>query len=520
MKLSGTVGQGTTIGWHGSSGLLLSELLAGVVPCGGAQDRKIKGLALDSRQVTQGALFLACQGKRSSGHEFIGAAVDQGAVAVIYDPAVPLPLSIQNKLQAQKIPAVAIPALGSMAGIIAAHFYGQPSQQVRVTGVTGTNGKTSVSHFLAEALHQRAAPCGLMGTLGLGLIGAMQPGELTTPDAVTVQAWLAAARNAGAHYAVMEVSSHALDQGRVNGVSFDTAIFTNLSHEHLDYHGDMAHYLAAKARLFQRSELKQAVINIDDVAGSVLLANLPATVAVIRYSLTYPQAELWASEIRCDRSGITMHIKGPGGEGRLNCPLLGRFNAYNLLAALGGLVAMGMPFMEALQRLSLARPAAGRMEVLSGQERKPLVIVDYAHTPDALEQVLRSLRAHLEPGGYLWCVFGCGGERDSGKRPLMGAIAERWADFVVLTNDNPRQEKPAQIVTDILAGLKEPGRAYKIQDRAEAIGKAVELAGPRDMVLIAGKGHEAYQQVGGERYPLSDRELAWKALQQWSAAWC
>ncbi|ABA59312.1 UDP-N-acetylmuramoylalanyl-D-glutamate--2,6-diaminopimelate ligase [Nitrosococcus oceani ATCC 19707] len=492
----------------------LSDLLAEWVSIGAVQERRISSLSLDSRRVAPGALFFACQGTQRSGHGHIGAAVDQGAAAIVYDPVIPVSPAIQTRLQVQNIPLIPLPDLGARVGIIADRFYLRPSRQVCVLGVTGTNGKTSVSHFLAQALHRQGIPCGLVGTLGKGLVGTLQPSPLTTPDAVTVQEQLAAMAAARIRYTVLEVSSHALEQGRVNGVVFNTAIFTNLSREHLDYHGDMVRYEAAKFRLFNQPELRHAVINIDDVAGRAFLANLPSEVAAISYGITNPQANLWASELHCDRYGIAMTVQSAWGEGQLTCSLLGRFNAYNLLAALGGLLVVGMPFTEALQRLSQVRAVAGRMEAFGEKEGEPLLVVDYAHTPDALEQVLCSLQMHLGPGGRLWCVFGCGGDRDRGKRPLMGAAAERLADFVILTDDNPRDEDPIQIIIDILSGIHNPDRVYQFRSRSEAIIRATQLAGPEDIVLIAGKGHEEYQQIGAEQRPFSDREQVQEALRQ------
>jgi UDP-N-acetylmuramoyl-L-alanyl-D-glutamate--2,6-diaminopimelate ligase len=492
----------------------LNDLLAGLVPVGQTWNQQINSLSLDSRRVSPGTLFLACRGARRLGHNYIDAAVDKGAVAIIYDPAAPIPAELQVRLQAQNIPLIALSDLAAKVGVIADRFYLRPSQQVCVIGVTGTNGKTSVSHFLAQALHREETPCGLMGTLGIGLMGAIKPSGLTTPDAVTVQERLAVMRDSGAPYAVMEVSSHALEQGRVNGIVFNTAIFTNLSHEHLDYHGNMVRYEAAKSRLFAQPGLRHAVINIDDAVGRAFLANLPPNITAISYGLANPQASLRASQLHYDRNGIAMNVQAPWGEGELICPLLGRFNAYNLLAALGGLLATGMPFIEALQYLSQIRPVIGRMEPIGGGEREPLLVVDYAHTPDALEQALHSLRAHLDPAGRLWCVLGCGGERDRSKRPLMGAAAERLADFVILTDDNPRDEDPIQIIIDILSGMDDPDSVYKFRNRSEAIIRTAQLAGPKDIVLIAGKGHEDYQQVGTERRPFSDRDQARQALQQ------
>ncbi|ADJ27192.1 UDP-N-acetylmuramoyl-L-alanyl-D-glutamate--2,6-diaminopimelate ligase [Nitrosococcus watsonii] len=506
--------RGAMVMASGDRSCCLSDLLAEWVPIGAVRERRISSLSLDSRQVVPGALFFACQGTQQSGHGYIGAAVNQGAAAIVYDPVIPVSPVIQTQLQVQNIPLIPLPDLDSRLGIIANRFYLQPSRQFCVLGVTGTNGKTSVSHFLAQALHRQEVPCGLIGTLGRGVVDALQPSSLTTPDAITVQEQLAAMVASKARYAVLEVSSHALGQGRVSGVAFNIAIFTNLSREHLDYHGDMARYEAAKFRLFNQPGLRHAVINGDDAAGRAFLANLPPEVKAISYGLMNPQASLHTGKLRCDRHGIAMTIQSAWGEGQLTCPLLGRFNAYNLLAALGGLLAVGMPFTEALQRLSQVRAVVGRMESLGGEEGEPLLVVDYAHTPDALEQVLRSLRAHLGPGGRLWCVFGCGGNRDRGKRPLMGAAAERLADFVMLTDDNPRNEDPIQIIVDILSGIDDPDRVYQFRNRSEAIIRATQLAEPEDIVLIAGKGHEEYQQIGAEQRPFSDREQAQQALRQ------
>ncbi|BAW79591.1 UDP-N-acetylmuramyl tripeptide synthetase [Candidatus Nitrosoglobus terrae] len=474
---------------------------------------QITGLSLNSNWINRGSVFLACRGRRQLGHNYIGAAIDKGAAAIIYDPVAPVPPEFIDRLQTLNIPYIALPELSTKVSTIANRFYLQPSQRVYVIGVTGTNGKTSVSHFLAQALHQGENSCGLMGTLGVGLVEAIIPSDLTTPDAVTVQEQLAAMYDAGASYAVMEVSSHALDQGRVNSVVFNTAIFTNLSHEHLDYHGDMVSYQTAKSLLFAQPGLCNAVINCDDAVGRALIVKLPPEITVISYGLENPQANLRASKLHYDRSWVSMNIEGSWGKGELSCPLLGRFNAYNLLATLGGLIACGMPFTEALERLCQIQAVPGRMESMGGWG-EPLLVVDYAHTPDALEQALHSLRDHLDPGGRLWCVFGCGGERDPSKRPLMGAVAERLADFMMLTDDNPRSEDPIKIIIDILSGMKNPDSVYKFRNRSEAIARAVQLAGSKDIVLIAGKGHENYQQIGIERRPFCDREQAQQALKQ------
>jgi UDP-N-acetylmuramoyl-L-alanyl-D-glutamate--2,6-diaminopimelate ligase len=307
----------------------------------------------------------------------------------------------------------------------------------------------------------------------------------------------------------MEVSSHALDQGRVNGVDFKVAVWTNLTRDHLDYHGDMAAYAIAKQRLFKAPGLRHAVINIDDDYGRELLATIPAGVQTIGYTLNATQHStlntqhlLAGSDLQLTDAGIDLHVQSPWGEGRLQAGLLGRFNASNLLAALATLLALGVSFDSAVQRLGGVSTVPGRMERFGGG-RQPLVVVDYAHTPDALEQALRALRGHCH--GKLWCIFGCGGERDTGKRPLMGEVAEQSADRVVVTDDNPRGEDPIQIVADIMAGMRNPDAAYLRRDRTLAIAFAIEQSRPGDVILVAGKGHEDYQQVGTRRIPYSDR---------------
>ena len=342
-------------------------------------------------------------------------------------------------------------------------------------------------------------------------------GSHTTPDALTLHALLNDMRAQGARSVVMEASSHGLEQGRVNHVAFDTAIFTNLSRDHLDYHLTMAAYAAAKRRLFLMPGLKKAVINTDDVYGRELLAALPASVHSVAYGLTpiHPElrshAGVWGSNVQLSMNGFEMDVSSPWGEGHLCSPLLGRFNASNLLAVLAVLLLNGIPLAEALRRVAEINTIPGRMERFSAVG-KPLVVVDYAHTPDALTQVLSTLREHLTRGARLWCVFGCGGERDCGKRPLMGAAAEQLADYVVITDDNPRHEDPLGIITDILAGLANPDGVYIQRLRAEAIAFAITYARPGDIVLVAGKGHESHQQIGAQKFPFSDRQRVFDLL--------
>ncbi len=481
-------------------GFPLTELLAGwasaPVP---AID--VTGLAIDSRRAQPGGLFLACAGSRLDGVQFIRDAVARGAAAVAVEPD-RLDEALRTVNGAAAV--VAIPGLMQRVGEIADRFFGHPSQAMRVVGVTGTNGKSSVAHFIAAALAEDA-PCGLIGTLGSGLFGSLAPTGMTTPDAITLHGELAEQRAAGAAAVVMEVSSHALDQARVAGVAFDVAVFTNLTHDHLDYHGDLASYAAAKRRLFDLPGLGSAVLNVDDPIGQGWRAALTPTVPVIGFGMANG-AELHASAITPVPTGLMLEFTWAGKSRRLESPLMGRFNAYNLLAALGALLSLGMPPEEAIDRLGRVGPVPGRMELFGGEGR-PRVIVDYAHTPDALEQALRAAREHMESESRLWCVFGCGGDRDRAKRPLMGGVAEQFADSIVLTDDNPRGEDPFGIIEEIQHGMGNVDNSYVIRDRAGAIAHAIGCARDGDVVLVAGKGHETEQVIGERRLPFSDREV-------------
>jgi len=489
----------------------LGALLAGLTPVPAALAAiPITGLCEDSRQVQPGDLFLARCGLQRHGLDFLPAVRAARAAAIAWEPPYPdVPV-------AADLPLLAVPALSQRLGLIAARFYGEPAKDLQLIGVTGTDGKTSCVQLIAQALYQQA-PCGVFGTLGHGLYGQTRPARHTTPDSITVQRLLAELRTAGTRTAVMEVSSHALDQGRVAELRFAVAVLTNLGRDHLDYHGDLETYAAAKARLFRDYRSGAAVLNLDDPFGRRLAAELKDT--VIGYGLgARPAAELqgwvWGEQLTSDVAGLQLHIDSSWGRGKLHSRLLGRFNAYNLLAALAALLASGMPLPEALAALERAGPIPGRMEPCGGGKR-PLAVIDYAHTPQALEQALLALRAHSR--GRLWCLFGCGGERDPGKRPLMGAIAERLADRVIVTDDNPRGEDPAAIVAQILAGFARPERASVQPDRAAAIRQTLGAAAAGDIVLIAGKGHEDYQQIGAERRPFDDRALARQCLQEKSA---
>lgn len=492
----------------GMASLTLGELLAGFartpVPWAG---RPVEGLAADSRTVHPGDVFFAVRGGQRHGLEFLESVRSAGVLAVLWEPPWDGALPADDTLL-----LLAIPELRQKLGWIASRFYGEPSRRLPVIGITGTDGKTSCAHFLAQALSDAGTgPCGILGTLGNGVHGQTTPSLHTTPDTLAVQRWLAGLVADSRRYAVMEVSSHALDQGRVNGVDFAVAVLTQLSRDHLDYHGTLDAYAAAKRRLFVDHRPGWAVLNGDDSFGRQLMKETWMRSGIIVYGLherpTLPERWIWSEHLELTMNGVRMQIRSSWGNGELQAGLLGRFNASNLLAALAVLLALDMPFDEALMRLARTETVPGRMERLGGEAGQPLVVIDYAHTPHALEQVLRALREHGRRN-RLWCVFGCGGDRDPGKRPLMGAVAERFADRVIVTDDNPRTENAKCIVEDILAGMQHPQAITVIHDRRAAILGALAKAEADDIVLIAGKGHEDYQIIGVERLPFSDQTVA------------
>lgn len=502
---------------------LLSSLVEGLAVVDASADRHIGGLAADSRQVVSGDLFFACAGGRDHGAAFIGQALAAGAAAVLYET---VGLVDGMLPEAPDVPLIGVAGLQQQVGIIADRFYGSPSQAQLLIGITGTNGKTSCSHYLAQALAAAQPPCGLVGTLGYGLYGELRSGRHTTPDALTLHALLAEMRASGVRQVVAEVSSHALAQGRVAGVAFDGAIFTNLSHDHLDYHGDFDCYGRVKRSLFKVAGLRYAVINVGDDCGRTLQAELPAGLEVAGYRLfghqdadalataasSSPHHYVFGQWRHTDSLGLEIRIHSSWGEGVMQSGLLGAFNAENLLAVLAMLLLMGWSLEQALERLALSRPVSGRMEYYGGEHGQPLVVIDYAHTPDALQQALQTLRAVCR--GRLWCVFGCGGDRDRGKRPMMGAIAEQFADRVILTDDNPRSEDAETIRTQIRAGMRCPECVEIKPQRATAINSAIRQASAGDVVLIAGKGHENYQLIGGRQLYFSDREQVQQALKE------
>ena len=469
---------------HQLAGASLHQLLQGLVDTLPAADCRIGGIALDSRDVEPGDAFLALHGYREDGSQYIDEAAARGAAVILLEEG------LKTFGKELKIPVVPVRDLRANAGIIAARFYGEPSRKLEVIGITGTNGKTSVCQFIAQALNEdHRGKVGCLGTLGYGLYPDLKAGKNTTPDPVTLQRLLAGFAAAAAEYTVMEVSSHALEQGRVNGVGFDIAVFTNLSHEHLDFHGDMDGYAEAKRKLFLIPGLMYAVINSGDAYGRTLMEALSDHVQVIDYGMAGATNEPAVAAVlrHQDTTGLQLDISSPWGTGHLQSPLIGSFNADNLLAALAVLCLLDMPFDDALERLSRIRPVPGRMEAF-GTAGSATVIVDYAHTPDALEQALTTLKSMCR--GRLVCIFGCGGERDTAKRPQMGRVAEQHADRVIITSDNPRGESPQKIINDIAAGIQGGVKTVIDEDRARAISTAIHAAQPEDIILVADKGHE------------------------------
>jgi UDP-N-acetylmuramoyl-L-alanyl-D-glutamate--2,6-diaminopimelate ligase len=461
-------------------------------------------LVTDSRQVKLGSVFLAYPGSARDGRDFIPEAIARGAAAVIWERE---GFAWDERWDA---PNLGVQGLREQASPIAGAVYGDPSARLWMVGVTGTNGKTSVSQWVAQAFDRLGRRAAALGTLGNGLVGERAEAKNTTPDAVVLQRELADYLRRGAKVAAMEVSSHGLDQGRVSGIRYDVAVFTNLTRDHLDYHGTMQAYAQAKFRLFAAAGLSRAVVNVDDEAGRQLAARLAGgPVEVISYGLE--GGRLRATRVLQSEAGLRFVVTGDWGEGEVAVPVMGAFNVSNLLAVIGVLLASGVAFEQALDCVSRLQPVPGRLERLGGG-RLPLVVVDYAHTPDALEKALSALRPALAAGHALTCVFGCGGDRDPGKRPLMGEVAARLADRVLVTSDNPRGEDPRAILAQILAGIA-PGHAEAIEDRQVAIFTAIHQGAPGDIVLVAGKGHETYQEIRGVRHPFSDAEVAVAALE-------
>ncbi len=485
-----------------SRSMPLGTLLAGVADAGAAATLSVTGLCLDSRNVRPGEAFVALQGLNHHGIEFAATARERGASVVLAEAPMPAGCRIDGAV-------LWIANLAAKLGELAARFFGAPGSALSITGVTGTNGKTSIVQLLSQAWSRLGHVAASIGTLGAGLHGHLDAAERTTPDAISVQALLSEFRDRGADRVQMEVSSHALVQGRVNAVPFKSAVFTNLSRDHLDYHGSMDAYFEAKARLFDWPGLESAIINLDDAYGRDLAARLPASMRALRVGIDAGDADVRARKLRSHGDGFDFELVTPWGEAPVHTPLLGRFNVANLLAVAACLGAAEVPFGRLCRVLAELEPIRGRMNRIGGGT-KPLVVVDYAHTPQALESALQSLRPHVH--GRLLCVFGAGGDRDRGKRPQMGGVVESLADGLYVTDDNPRSEDGDAIVADILSGMEQPDAARVLRDRAAAIAAAIGEATRDDVVLIAGKGHETTQEDARGKHPFDDLEVADAAL--------
>ncbi|MWQ07675.1 UDP-N-acetylmuramoyl-L-alanyl-D-glutamate--2,6-diaminopimelate ligase [Glaesserella parasuis] len=481
-----------------------------------AELKTLNKMTLDSRQVEKGDLFVALKGHQVDGRQFIEKAIEQGASLVLAEA--------DNDVQAVRFAekfanstacVLEVPNLPKQLSAIAGAFYGNPSEKLTLVGITGTNGKTTTAQLFAQWRNLLGGKSAVMGTIGNGLYGQVQEAVNTTGSAVEIQHNLANFVELGADFCAMEVSSHGLAQYRAEALAFDLAIFTNLSRDHLDYHNTMEEYAQAKFRLFGELSSKQQVINADDEIGREWLAKLPEAVAVSTDSQFQPQQSRWikVKAVQFTLQGATIEFESSWGNGELKSCLIGAFNVSNLLTAFAGLLALGYDLQKLVETAPLLNGVCGRMECLISEENaeeSPMVIVDYAHTPDALEKALDAARLHCE--GELWCVFGCGGDRDTGKRPLMARIAEQLADRVIVTDDNPRTEDPDVIFNDIMKGFRKPKAVQSMHIRQYAIEQAIAQAEPKDVILIAGKGHEDYQIIGTKKYHFSDQEWARKFL--------
>jgi len=489
----------------------LQNLLSSLVDVPSVLDVAVHGLTADSRTVRRGDAFVALAGPSGDPWTHVGDAIDRGAVAVLLESG-DAPGSCDER---GDVLIVKVPRLAEHLGAIADRFHEHPSRALRVFGVTGTNGKSSVTTYIAQLLEAMDYRCGQLGTLGYGFPGALEAASHTTPDVVRVHGWLARLRRQGARAVAMEVSSHALSQGRVDQVRFEGAVFTNLTRDHLDYHGSMDAYGEAKGRLFQSPGLRFAAVNIDDPFGRQLAARLEGACDLVRFSLHEAGVELWLEDLQSEESGFRATVNGAWGRLEIRAGLLGAFNVSNVLAAMATVLAAGFPADKVAARIESLVPAAGRLESFRAADGLQAV-VDYAHTPDALGNALTALRPHV--AGRLWVVFGCGGNRDRGKRAEMARIAEELADKVVVTSDNPRDEEPRAIIDDIMTGFSHPDRVTAIADRAKAIDQAVRQADAKDVILVAGKGHEDYQEVRGTRHSYSDLQTVAGLLERRAAS--
>ncbi len=476
------------------------------------RDITVNAIVQDNRKARTGNLFIAHQGFNTHGLLYAQDAVAKGVSVVLWDGDLDNRNEILDSIS-NKVLCIHCQDLKSKVGEIASRFYEQPSLSLNVIGVTGTDGKTSIAHFLAQCLDAYDVHCGILGTLGNGFINDLHPTGLTTVDALLVQKTLAEIQQAGARHVVMEVSSHGLDQGRVNGVAFTTAVFSNMAKDHLDYHETFDNYATAKKRLFYTPGLGSAVINLDDEFGRELAKEVRDHVCVWGYSLekdisAYEDCADYfvnALEIKPFGGGYHLSVVTPKGKGHFDVPLMGRFNVSNALAVLSTLLVSGVTFDAAIESISSIRSVDGRVEIIA-EDEKPVVIVDYAHTEQGLSAVCQSLHEHFS--GNVWCVFGCGGDRDRSKRPLMAKVAEKYADKIIVTTDNPRHEDPQDIIDEVMSGFSSLENVEAVLDRRQAIDIAISNAQPGDVVLLAGKGHETSQIVGDVHIAFDDRRVA------------
>ncbi|TOM07893.1 UDP-N-acetylmuramoyl-L-alanyl-D-glutamate--2,6-diaminopimelate ligase [Vibrio parahaemolyticus] len=483
----------------------MDALLSLWVDCPSLASVLVSELELDSRKVQPGTTFVALVGHVVDGRKFIASAIEKGANAVI---AQACDVKAHGTIDIiDDIPVVYLDALDKCLSEIAGQLYTYPD--MKLIGVTGTNGKTTITQLIAQWIGLVGSKAAVMGTTGNGFLDDLKEAANTTGNAVEIQHTLASLAEQQAQYTALEVSSHGLIQGRVKSLSFAAGVFTNLSRDHLDYHGTMEEYANAKLTLFTQHQCDQAIINVDDEVGAAWAKQLTNAIAVSLAPTTEFEHALWASQVAYAESGITIRFDGQFGEGTLHAPLIGEFNAANLMLAFATLLSLGFDKSDLLATAAQLQPVLGRMELFQAENRAK-VVVDYAHTPDALEKALQALRVHCD--GQLWAIFGCGGDRDAGKRPMMAEIAERLGDKVVLTDDNPRSEDPVFIVKDMLAGLSKPAEAIVQHDRFKALSYALENAAPQDIILLAGKGHEDYQIRNGETIHYSDRESAMQLL--------
>jgi UDP-N-acetylmuramoyl-L-alanyl-D-glutamate--2,6-diaminopimelate ligase len=487
-----------------ASNVTLDRLLQGMAD---APPVPVSGIAADSRKLEAGDVFFACQGATSHGLDYLAQAEAAGVAAVVWDSATGSPVE-------SDVPLVAVKGLANYLGEIANRWFESPSETVRVTGVTGTNGKTTVAYLVAQCFTLLGTKCGYVGTLGSGIGDIGSEGSMTTPPCLELHELLAGFRDLGALHAAIEVSSHALEQARVAGVRFDSAIFTNLSRDHIDYHGNMEAYFETKAGLFLDHDVRNRIVTVDSEYGVELAARCAAHVVTVSTQLDRVpngRPHVFVQGVVAGEAGSHITVRSSWGSGEVHVPLPGDFNVANAAEVLALLLCNDVPFDEACQVIGRVTAPPGRMErvTVASDGDLPLVYVDYSHTPASIEAALRALRLHCS--GELWCVFGCGGDRDRGKRPMMGEVAERLADHAIVTSDNPRSEPPSQIIGDILAGMQNDTVTF--EDRAEAIAHAIDNAGTDDIVLIAGKGHENYQVIGDQTLSFSDYEAARDCLQ-------